>query len=277
MKGLHINWTAPFFARRSGEYFVEDFEILTTILSAASWKAKNGEIKLCADKQAIEFYKEAGLLNLYDEIEELKVDKDINPEMFWAAGKLFALRNQKAPVAVIDTDFIVWDEILFDKLGECTVIHFEDLYADVYPGREFFEMKEDYEWPQLDWSLKACNTAFMVIKSDLLIQEYTQMAVNFMKNAKNTGDPLKYIVFAEQRLINMCAKRLGIATESFSDLKKLFANGDGCFTHTWGMKQQMRDMPWLRHDFCMRCLSRIRRDFPEYIQAAERAVRKKQL
>lgn len=264
MNGIHINWTAPFALRHGGEYFIEDFELLTTILSALRWKEKNGKIKLCADDMALEYYRKTGIIGIYDETERLEVDGDIDPQMFWAAGKLFALRKQKAPTAMIDTDFIVWEEILFDKLGECTVIHFEELYPDVYPPRSGFSMRGSYEWPELDWELPACNTAFVVIKSRELLDYYTKTAIEFMKNAENTGDPLRYMVFAEQRLINMCAAKLGIEVRAFSHLARLFAHGEKCFTHTWGMKQQMRDTPWLRRDFCLRCDARIRREYPQY-------------
>lgn len=268
MNALHVNWTGPFAQKHGGEYFIEDFELLTTILSALKWREKNGRIKLCADSTAMEYYGRLGLLSLYDETEPLEVDRDIDPRMFWAAGKLFALKNQTAPAAVIDTDFIVWEELLFDKLGECTVIHFEELYPDVYPPRGDFSMRKDYVWPELDWSLPACNTAFTVIKSNELLRYYTDTAIEFMKGAEKTGDPLRYMVFAEQRLINMCAAKLGIEVRAFSHLARLFEHGEKCFTHTWGMKQQMRDTPWLRRDFCLRCAARIKREYPDFAEIA---------
>ena len=36
---------------------------------------------------------------------------------------------------------------------------------------------------------------------------------------------------------------------SFSDLNRLFKNGDNMFTHTWGMKQQMRDNAFFKSRF----------------------------
>ena len=71
------------------------------------------------------------------------------------------------------------------------------------------------------------------------------------------------MVFAEQRMLPMCAKKLNMSIMSFSDLNRLFKSGDNMFTHTWGMKQQMRDNAFLRADFCRRCIKRIIKDFPE--------------
>lgn len=83
-----------------------------------------------------------------------------------------------------------------------------------------------------------------------------------MRSAKEENDYLTYMVFAEQRLINMCAKKINASVTAFSNLEKLFADGENCFTHTWGMKQQMRDNRALRYDFCRRCINRIIHEYP---------------
>ena len=50
VKGFHSNWTRPFFTlNKDKEYFIEDFEILTTILSALKWREFNGSIKMITD------------------------------------------------------------------------------------------------------------------------------------------------------------------------------------------------------------------------------------
>ena len=266
MNAVHINWTKPFFVRNAGEYYIEDFEILTTILSALKWREKNGSIKMVTDSVGKEFYIKNGMDKLWDGGIETVLD-DIHEDayMFWAAGKLHALSCEIAPVAVIDTDFIVWDEILFDRLPALSVIHDEDLYPDVYPDAGSFKMKEGYRLnPDWNWNIKALNTAFYIIKDDVLLKEYTKSAVEFMDNALDCDDPLTYMVFAEQRLLHMEAQRLGKEVKCLSTLEKLFKDGDGWFTHIWGMKQQMRDNNELRHEFCRRCINRIIKDYPGY-------------
>lgn len=266
MNAVHINWTRPYFERNSGEYQIEDFELLTTVLSALKWREKNGSIKMITDTVGAEYYRKNGFGELWDggihtALDGIKEDA----YMFWAAGKLHALRNEKAPVAVIDTDFIVWEEILFDKLPDLTVIHDEELYPDVYPNVNAFRMKGAYRFdPLWDWSLKALNTAFYVIKNDELLDIYTKEAIYFMENAEPQEDPLRYMVFAEQRLLPMCAAKMGCEVSTFSTLERLFKHGEGWFTHIWGMKQQMRDNAELREAFCRRCAGRLRRDFPDW-------------
>lgn len=267
MDAVHVNWTKPQYVSR-GEYTAEDFDILTTILSALKWREKNGSIRMITDSRGLDFYKSRGMCGIWDGIETIldDVPVGIDPRMFWAGGKLFALSKSEAPLAVLDTDFIVWDKIAFNNLGDIAVIHDEDIYPDVYPGKEHFNMNNGYEFdPELDWGVRPVNAAFYVISNNELLRLYTDEAMRFMENA-GEGDTLTYMVFAEQRLLSMCAKKLGIDVYVISDLKRLFRDGERYFTHTWGMKQQMRDMPELREDFCLRCINRIMREFPEYAE-----------
>jgi len=128
---------------------------------------------------------------------------------------------------------------------------------------ETFHM-DNYEFDNdFDWNIKACNTAFCVIKNEKLLRYYTDKSIEFMRHTSEQNDRLAYMVFAEQRMLPMCAKKLNMSIMSFSDLNRLFKNGDNMFTHTWGMKQQMRDNAFLRADFCRRCIKRIIKDYPE--------------
>lgn len=266
MHAIHSTWTKPR-TDAYGEFFIEDFDILTTILSALKWREKNGTITMVTDSTGFEYYKSRNLCGIWDDIttELDKVSDFVDPQKFWAAGKLFALKSAKTPVAVIDTDFIVWDKIAFDNLKDITVIHREELYSDVYPDIYHFRMKRGYVFnPDFDWNINPANTAFYVLKNEQLKNMYINEAVDFIKNTAG-GDNLTYMVFAEQRLLPMCANALSIEIAEFSDLERLFRDGERYFTHTWGMKQQMREDAALRHDFCLRCVRRIKEDFSEFV------------
>lgn len=267
MKAIHVNWSKPRIYG-TGSFFIEDFDILTTILSALKWREHNGEIKLVTDSIGYEFYKSRGMCRLWNEIDTNLDDipDSINPSVFWAAGKLFALKNCSAPIAVMDTDFIVWDKLAFNNFEDLTVIHSEDIYPDVYPDINYFKMKRGYIFNcELDWRVRPLNTAFYVIKNEEFKKAYTDEAINFMDNALGE-DTLKYMVFAEQRLMAMSAKRIGTKIKEISSLESLFYDGERYFTHIWGMKQQMRDETEMRHEFCCRCIQRIKKDFPKYAE-----------
>ncbi len=270
MDAIHSTWTKPRIYS-AGSFFTEDFDILTTILSALKWREKNGRIKMITDSAGLEFYRSRRMCGLWDRIETTldEIPDSVNPEIFWAAGKLYALKSCAAPVAVLDTDFIVWDRLAFDNLGDLTVIHKEEINNDVYPDIHHFNMKQGYIFdPELDWREKPSNCAFYVIKNNELKDSYVNEALGFIENTVD-GDSLTYMVFAEQRLMSMAAKRMGIEIKEFSNLERLFNDGEKYFTHTWGMKQQMRDIPELRYDFCRRCADRIKNDFPFFVKTME--------
>ena len=145
IEAFHSNWTKPFFTINPHmDYYVEDFEILTTILSALKWREKNGSIKMITDEIGANYYKSMGLENIWDlgiEISLDNIDYDIDSSVFWAAGKLYALKEQKSPCVMIDTDFIVWEnirEIL--KNTQVSVIHKEKKFI---PIKNFLNIKMD--------------------------------------------------------------------------------------------------------------------------------------
>lgn len=268
MDAIHILWTKPFYAGGGSAFFIEDFDILTAALSALKWRQHNGSIAMITDTFGSEYIKKTGLACLWDEVRVTLDGINVNPRMFWAAGKLYALSQQSTPCVMIDTDFIVWYGIEFSAVEQgIGVIHTEQLYSDVYPNKPHFKMKNGYEIDSsFDWTVKPCNTAFLYINDIEFLQYYTKSATAFMENAADCDDTLTYMVFAEQRMLSMCAKKVKKDIFIFSDLERLFANGDRYFTHTWGFKQQMRENPHIRYDFCRRCAERIKRDFPDYAE-----------
>ena len=269
MRAFHSNWTKPFFSKHIGNYYIEDFELLTTILSALKWQECNGDIQMITDKVGAAYYKALGIEKVWnlgiDDSLESKMDGSIDPSTFWAAGKLYALEKQLAPCVMIDTDFIIWkpieEELLKHKL---TVIHREGLQEDVYPGPERLIVRENYQYPRnWDWSLEACNTAFAFFKDQEFKDYYVNESIRFMKGVAGE-DPLIYMVFAEQRLLAMCAEEKDIDIYSFSNTEDLFHSNQEMFTHIWGYKRYIRSNPIVRENFCKRCIARIKNDFPLY-------------
>lgn len=266
MDAIHCTWTKPRMTSCKN-FFIEDFDILTTVLSALKWREKNGAITMVTDSVGYEFYKDRNLLELWNNItcDLDNIPDTINPEAFWAGAKLFALKNALCPVAVIDTDFIVWDRLAFDNFPDLAVIHSEDIYPDVYPEVGYFKMKQGYVFnPDFNWKCRPYNTAFAVYKNEKLKDTFCDESVSFIENAI-PQDNLTYMVFAEQRLLSMVAEMTKSEVLEISSMEKLFRDGERYFTHTWGMKQQMRDDNALRYDFCKKCIRRISDDFPEWV------------
>lgn len=258
---IHSIWSEPLF---SGEkYTIEDFEILMMALSTLTWQKYNGNIKLVADEKVLEYFQSKNLLSLWNGGSELlEVKESFSAKTFWAAGKLYALKQQNSPIAVIDTDFIVWKNI--DKLlsGDVVTAHEEEI-SDVYPAEEYFRMDDMYNFKNLSWNVNPYNTAFLYIKDMIFKEYYISQSINFMRHCLENRNDVISMVFAEQRLLAMCANQWNIDVNVLMDYKKL--NNQKTFTHIWGYKYTLRNDTIKRKKFCSRCAKRIKTDFPEMV------------
>lgn len=272
MNGFYSIWSKPYLKQKNTkEYFMQDFERLTLLLSAEEWKKHNGSVQMIADRQAAAFLEKMGLVPVFnDGIKIMEVDERINQEVFWAAGKLEALKMVQTPIAMIDLDLIVWKPLEdFFRAQDVCVIHEEPLREEIYPGREFFHMKREYQFaPDLDWSVLPCNTALLYIRDEKLKDQYVAEAMHFMTGCAEEHENLCHMVFAEQRLLPMCAAKAHQRVTPFVpameelDLQEVF-------THIWGHKNVLRFNYDERERFCIRCLRRLKEDAPKaYMIAA---------
>lgn len=248
--------------------YIDDFEIFIMVLSALEWKKHNGSIKLVTDRQGLQFVQHHGLFHIWDTVDCVLDDIDgmpVNEHVFWAGSKIVALSRQKAPCAMIDLDFIVWKPINFSAYGEAlAVIHREQIMDSIYPSQEFFKM-QDYKWNEnWNWSVCPCNTAFVYFGNEELRRQYCSESIRFMCHADVKEDYLRYMVFAEQRLLAICADMLKCPIYSFAQLVDLFDNQQTCFTHLWGEKELLRQDRQYAERFCRQCALRIMREFPQW-------------
>lgn len=270
MNAIHVNSTLPFRAKRGdGFYTIEPFSLYTTVISALEWRKNNGEIRMCADKIGAEYYRKIGIDGVWNEVcAVLPEDMEkIDPTMFWAAGKLLALRDMRGDYALVDEDFVVWRELKLSKTA-VTVAHREDISPDIYPEPSEFGV----DFPlleKLNREILPCNTAFLYIPDESFRDFYANQSVAFMKSAGKCGDYLCRMVFAEQRLLAMLCGYCAVEIETLLDKDRLFvAQSD--FTHLWGAKQAMRDNEQERERFMENCRKRIWEDFPEYRYVIEK-------
>ena len=156
---------------------------------------------------------------------------------------------------------IVWEDPPFED--KIIAAHEEELMPSVYPDVSSFRLKGKVLDEGLDYTTLPLNTAFLYIPDEDFKQYYTSRSIAFMKSAVYGGDYLTYMVFAEQRLLPMLAKRCGIGYTTLLDKDRLFLPQNK-FTHLWGAKQKMRDDKVQLDKFCERCRERIRKSYPEY-------------
>ncbi len=266
MNALHIFSSAPFFAKEpEGKLSIDKTEAYCTVLSALTWRKHNGDIYMYTDPEGERLFEKIGITDVWNGVRAiLSPDLDgIDPIMFWAGAKLLALKNFPAPCVMLDTDFIVWEKLdLGDRL---TAAHEEELNPDIYPDISRFVLN-GYSFPEgLDFTVKPLNTAFLYLPDEDFKLYYTSQAEMFMRSAQRCDDYLTYMVFAEQRLLPMLAKKCGIEYNVLLDNNTLFFPQQK-FTHLWGAKQAMRDDKRQAERFCEKCRSRIRSDFPDMLK-----------
>ena len=267
---IHVNSTVPFAIKKNGAtYYQEDFELLCMVLSALMWHKMNGSIKLYTDKTGYDYYASFDLLDLWDGGVDTSVLSSIpdavNQEIFWAAAKIFALRNETTPVAVIDTDLIVWENLEHELVDrQFAVIHREELSPSYYIPASYLKTRSDYQFdPEWDWTALPCNMSFSYFSDRDFKKYYTDCAIDFMTgNGEYPMEMISQMVFAEQRLAAMCAVKKNIPIHHF--LRDPFQTDNTRFTHLWGGKDHARnDISW-RKTLCAAILSKINEHFPDY-------------
>jgi hypothetical protein len=277
MLAFHSLWTKPYLKRTGRESFsMSDFEMLTMILSALKWRQYNGPIKMITDDIGFYYLQTLGLLDLWDVMDGTtlnQIDDSIDPQTFWAAGKLFALRSMEQPCVMLDTDFIAWSQLNSEiKETHCAVIHNESLH-EAYPDWHTFQIDSTfYIDPSWDKKTLPVNTAFAWFGVDEFRKLYTEMAIQFMRAAVQPNNPITYMVFAEQRLLAVLAQQCGIDLHIMDTLKNLFDSKQRMFTHLWGHKEKLRQNRALRRAFVKRISNRIVNDFPSESERLQRLL-----
>lgn len=274
MKAFHAFWSAPNRLRGGGGIGFPDYELLTMMLSALKWRQKNGSIRMVTDSAGAAFFARAGLDSLWDDGIDTcldALDASLDARVFWAAGKLEALRRLEAPCAMLDTDLILWEDIGARCASGVTVAHREELLPDVYPDpREVFSLDPGYSFPpEWDFSLPAANTAFLYLPDDALRRRYVGEAFRFMAALRDrAADPTVAMCFAEQRILPMCAAAEGFTVHAL--LREHALDDQSFATHLWGYKRTLSESPERRVEYCLACAERLLLDFPDWADTLAR-------
>jgi len=252
----------PHCFKTRSDYRMEKCELWTAAISSLVRRRSGDVTVIYCDNHAAAYLNKIGLSGLWNEVIIAIPDgfEGIDPNMFWAAGKLFALRAETAPLLMMDTDFIAWK---LPVLSESIIAaHDEDLSPNVYPPTEYFRMKANYKFNGgYDYNVKPLNTAFLYLPDEAFKQYYVNCAIEFMKSAEQTGDRLCYMVYAEQRMLALCAE---YKNQPVNTLLKQPGEPQQNYTHLWGAKRVMREVPAEYARFRDKCAERIKRDFPDY-------------
>lgn len=299
MKGIHINWTKPYLLKNNTtEYKQKQYEKLVQLLSVLYWKKFYGDIVLYTDKLGFDYYSKCGypFLELYDDVKIDLLDSSsvntINPQTFWAGGKIFSIREEKTPFVMLDLDLFLTDDIK-DQFKDQDLVfsHFETLNDPVYPNPKSL-CSPSYELPKYDWSILPGNVCVTYFGNESFKDRYTSEAICYMRSfqdSNSNGENIDRMVFAEQRLLTTIAYDMGIKYKplindiynSRKDLPKYQGSNidtgeepswihignsnikDIPIHHTWGYKQMLVNKG-LRLLYVEQLQNTIKKDFPEY-------------
>ena len=263
-KALHILSTKPGREFRQGRPYAPDFfEAACGILSALMWRKLNGTIKFYLDNEAYAWFDSNGLLDAYDGGVDVKtleaIPSFIDQHIFWASSKFFALHVEKAPVAMMDMDLIIWknlDSIL--AANPLTVLHFE-MFEECYIPAEALKIRPGYTFdPEWSWTeAYPFNTGFAYFSDQAFKELFVEKAVDFMRdNKERATENVSQMVFAEQRLLSMLARQKGVSTGRL--IENPYDEHNEVFTHLWGAKRIARDNPEQRAYLVRALMTRIR-------------------
>lgn len=270
LKALHINWTLPSCPKQeSANYKMNDFELLCMILSSLLWRKYNGSIKLYTDKVGYNYYKKLNILDLWDDgidVDTLEsISEDFSPSIYWAAAKIFALQAESFPVVILDTDMLVWKDLRKELADvQLAAFHRESIHTGCYISKKQLKKRSDYHFDsQWDWEEEPCNTALAYFNNEAFKKYYTFSSIDFMnKNNDLPPDWVSQMVFAEQRIFSMCAKKMEIPIHTF--LQETYNGKCYDFTHLWGAKQVALKDSNYHQQLCQSLMNAIHREFPQY-------------
>lgn len=273
MNAFHSFWSKPNSERNQGTVCLPDFELLTAILSALQWRKHNGPIKMITDTEGAAYFKGLGLDVIWDEMDTAldAMNQGTDPIIFWAAGKLYALKQMSLPCVMLDTDLIVWKNMDWVKQFDIVTAHPEPLNPYVYPDPSGFIFNDAYQYPEeWDFTLDAANTAFLYMKDPEFRDYYTDQAIAFFNHVEPEGlDTVSAMCFAEQRVLPMCAAVKHQSMGYLLDLENPVQQD--VVTHTWGYKDLLRNSALENQKFCEQCMRRILKEFPEYLEVLDHA------
>lgn len=241
----HIMFTAPQRAfHRELPFSMSDHDRWVARLSALAWRRYNGPIYLFTDREGGAYFRSIGLDAVYDHVyDDLWDPYGLDQKKFWASGKLLALERLHAPCLILDMDLVVWGRLPLEDTTLATA-HIEHLNDEFYPGTEYFLMSPRYRFPEdWDFSVEPLNTSILYLGDDELRREYLAESFRFMRYERDTPDNgSNCMIFAEQRILAMCAARHGIRARTFLDYDDLL-KPQRRITHIWSGKHLLNLHP----------------------------------
>jgi hypothetical protein len=281
MTYFHTFWTWPQFQSRTeqqtDDIVLWDFEALTWLTSALEIR-RHSPMRLVTDSRGLRFVQRVGLDWVYSGGISTALDdipEELNQTVFWAAGKLFALRAVDTPCVGLDPDAILWEP--FEPTAPVLALHQEPRECPYYA-----QQQARYSWCGLspsdwDWELDPFNMGICYFGPPEAAASYSAASIRFMLDfsraaqradfwgKRQSEDFCDAMLLAEQRLLPMCMKRLGLKVNALARLqpKAFHLERNPLCCHLWGAKDRYRDCAEARLAFVNYLIEYLLTRYPE--------------
>ncbi|MFW6017126.1 MAG: DUF6734 family protein, partial [bacterium] len=225
LNAFHVNWTRPKQYVGLPVELEEDYEILTTILSALNWKKYNGSIKLYTDTPGYNYYEGKDLLDLWDDINTNILDnmpETIKASKLWSAGKVYAIGNEPLGSVNIDKDIIVWGNISEFIKDDLTILHREK-------HNKFYSIKEDlspplnYKFKDFNWNTEPINVGICCFLNKEFKEKHVSHAKEYISGERtwvgNRKVMMNDLLYFEQWYPALLAAKQGYKINEIYDKK----------------------------------------------------------
>jgi hypothetical protein len=220
-KAVYVDWHLPKKKRGAGLPFKKPWEIAMIVRSTHFSRVYNDlSPVLYCDEDTFEYYDELGLLKHFDDVHMIlpnEVDYDAN--IFWSAGKFYAIQHCEENFVMLDLDAEIRFKFDFEDF-DVYCAHLESVERTdlkYYPDAQYLDTKDHLgKKYNVNWGDSACNTSVLYIKDLDFAKKYANAAIDFITNVDDINPAFEknsYMLLVEQRLlcelINADALKLG--------------------------------------------------------------------
>ncbi len=281
MLHFHSYWTRPVqpSAPAQPDALIEiwEFEALTWLLSALEIR-KHSPLRLITDTRGLEFVRNTELDWLYNGGITTALDgmpEQIEPQLFWAAGKIYSWLCIDEPAVSVDTDAVLW--IPLEITSPVMALHIETRDWPWYAHNQTDFTSFGFEGPEWDWSLHPFNHGVLMIQDCTLMRRYAETSIAFMERYSKHFRGLEHdrkpkpprhndaMLFADQRLLIMCARQANLAVHPITRLnpEKGCLYRDPKCLHLWMSKAYYRYCAEARIGLCNYLIQYLLEKHPE--------------
>lgn len=277
MTYLHSFWTRPK-QDESGvdkDIVLQDFEALTWLVSALQCR-RHGRVKMLTDTRGVRFLQRTGLDWVYNGGISTALDDtpaDIQPKVFWTAGRMFAFGLMEEPFASVDTDAVLWQPL--KPTAPVMALHYEDRRWVSYRSNRTDFGRFGFAGREWNWRLQPVNLGIVSFPSPEVTRSFAAEALRFMREYSawlrdhpedmDLPRTRRAPLFLDQRLLPMCMARLGLRVKTLGRLnewKNGLARNPLC-SHLWLGKRNFLYSAAARTAYVNYLIAHTLKEFPE--------------